>query len=353
MADTKRVLDDYYLGITVLVALAFQVLGFAIAFSLQTDIIQDAWSAVTFALLALLTYGLVGTYYVRQNVVLGFVLVWAIRLGGFQIFRISKMGGDARFDDMRGKLTSLAGFWTAQWVWTWVVSLPVIILNSPAISVPELGGNVPFGTSKDIVGIILWVIGFVVEASADFLKYYWKMGGHKHPKGAIIDLGPWAWSRRPNYFGEILCWLGIYLIAISPATDRPTPLVDSSQSALLASVVSPLFTFIILMFLSGVPTAEKPTQQRAFLSSHGPDAEEQDPLQSYKNQRESDPWLRYKAFRERTSLLIPIPPALYRHLPRAVKRTVLLDWGLYRFDESKDGPKAIKEAREKKERDQS
>ncbi|KAK0557859.1 hypothetical protein OC846_000153 [Tilletia horrida] len=349
---TQYVLDSLYLGITVIVAFAFQIVGFITAFSLQTDIIQDGWSALTFALLAVLTFGMGATFYARQIVVLVFVLLWAIRLGGFQVFRIAKMGGDARFDDMRGKFASLATFWFFQWLWTWIVSLPVIVLNSPAISVygDDGGGNVPFGTSKDIVGIILWVIGFCTEASADFLKYYWKMGGHKHPKGAIIDLGPWAWCRRPNYFGEILVWLGIYLIAISPATDRPTPLTESSQHALLATVVSPIFTFLILMFLSGVPTAEKPTQQRAFLASHGPDAEEQDPLPPYHNQRESDPWLRYKTFRERTSLLIPIPTAIYSRIPRVIKRTILFDWGLYRFDEAKDGPKAIKEAKDKKER---
>ncbi|KAK0558534.1 hypothetical protein OC844_005070 [Tilletia horrida] len=349
-----HVLDRFYLSITLLVALGFQLIGFAIAFSLKTDIVQDGWSALTFAFLALLTFGLGDTHYARQIVVLVFVLLWAIRLGGFQVFRIAKMGGDARFDDMRDKIASLAAFWLIQWLWCWIVSLPVIVLNSPAVSNPaDGGGNVPFGTSKDIVGIILWVFGFYAEASADFLKYYWKMGGHKHPKGAIIDIGIWSWSRRPNYLGEILMWLGIYLLAISPATDRPTLLVPSSRSALLGTVVSPLFTFIILMFLSGIPTAEKPNQQRAFLASHGPDADENDPLQPYHDQRESDPWLRYKAFRERTSLLLPIPPAIYRHIPQVVKRTVLLDWGLYRFDEVKDGPKAIQEARDKKQRNQS
>ncbi|KAE8232771.1 hypothetical protein CF326_g2197 [Tilletia indica] len=346
-----HVLDKYYLAISFLVILAFQVVGFIAAFSLQTDIIQDGWSALTFAFIAALTFGLGGTHYARQIVVLVFVLLWAVRLGGFQVYRIGKMGGDARFDDMRGKIASLAGFWVAQALWVFVVSLPVMVLNSPAISSPsDGGGNVPFGTSKDIVGIILWVIGFLMESSADFSKYYFKMGGHKHPKGAIIDLNVWKYCRRPNYMGEILVWLGIYLLVISPATDRPTPLSGSSRSALLGTVVSPLFTFILLMFLSGIPTAEKPTQQRAFLASHGPDAEDEEPLQPYHDQRESDPWTRYKSFRERTSLLIPIPPSIYRHIPQVVKRTILLDWGMYRFDEAKDGPKAIQEAKEKKER---
>lgn len=49
-------------------------------------------------------------------------MIWAVRLGGFQLFRISKMGGDTRFDDMRGKFLNFAGFWIAQAVWVWTVS---------------------------------------------------------------------------------------------------------------------------------------------------------------------------------------------------------------------------------------
>lgn len=52
-----------------------------------------------------------------------------------------------------------------------MVSLPLIILNSPAISdVPKGGSNPAFGTSRDIAGIVLWVLGLAIEATADVQK---------------------------------------------------------------------------------------------------------------------------------------------------------------------------------------
>ena len=52
-----------------------------------------------------------------------------------------------------------------------MVSLPVIILNSPAVSDPAQGGTNPsFGTAADIVGIILWAVGWLIETVADTQK---------------------------------------------------------------------------------------------------------------------------------------------------------------------------------------
>lgn len=72
---------------------------------------------------------------------------------------------------MRGNFLSFAGFWFFQFIWIWTVSLPTTILNSPAVSQPsEGGGDVSFGTSKDIAGIILWGLGFLCEALSDIQK---------------------------------------------------------------------------------------------------------------------------------------------------------------------------------------
>jgi hypothetical protein len=91
------------------------------------------------------------------------------------------------------------------------------------------------------------------------------------------------------------------------------------------------------LFASGVPTAEKPQARRFYLLSYGPDAREE-----YR-----DAWRHYKAYLNRTSILIPIPPVLYRPLPGIIKKTFLLDFGMYHFDEDKDGAAAIEEERAK------
>lgn len=89
------------------------------------------------------------------------------------------------------------------------------------------------------------------------------------------------------------------------------------------------------MFGSGLPTAEKPTAKRYYLLSYGAHAEDD----------HSNAWRQYKAYLKKTSILIPLPPALYRPLPNIIKRTLLLDFPIYRFDEDKDGVAAREEDR--------
>jgi hypothetical protein len=75
-------------------------------------------------------------------------------------------------------------------------------------------------------------------------------------------------------------------------------------------------TYSVLLFFSGIPTAEKPQARRAYLGGDAGAREE------------------YRAYLDETSILIPLPPALYRPLPKVVKRTILLDFPFYQFDES-------------------
>ena len=102
-------------------------------------------------------------------------------------------------------------------------------------------------------------------------------------------------------------------------------------------------THIRLFFLSGLPTAEKPAAKKYFLSSHNP---ENIPTTFTPSSLipENDTWHNYRSYLSRTSIVIPFPPALYKPLPEVVKGTVFLDFPMYRFDEEKDGRKAIEEA---------
>lgn len=111
-------------------------------------------------------------------------MIWSARLGGFLFFRVLKTGKDGRFDEMRQHFLRFAGFWVFQLFWCWTVSLPLTILNSPKVSDPVGGGgNVKFGTAGDIIGLIMWVIGFGIEALSDQQK--WNFKSSKPPQGAI------------------------------------------------------------------------------------------------------------------------------------------------------------------------
>src|ERR1700722_2666594 len=136
---------------------------------------------------------------------------------------------------------------------------------------------------------------------------------------------------------RIMCWWGIWILCLSPSTNGS--LSSHVKMAQYGAVVSPIFTTLILMFGSGLPTAEKPQAKRFYLMSYGPNARQEDANQ----------WQGYKTFLRRTSILIPTPPAIYEVLPDVIKMTIFLDFPMFRFDEKTDGPAALEEERRKEE----
>jgi len=115
--------------------------------------------------------------------------------------------------------------------WVWTVSLPVTILNSPKVTQFDQPG---FGTGRDIAGIVLWSMGFIMESVSDIQKYRFRTAHGSD--GAVCNVGFFSWTRHPNYFGEIIIQFGkycsfklamsmltvagIFMIAISPAGER-------------------------------------------------------------------------------------------------------------------------------------
>ena len=92
------VLDNYYLAITFLITLVWQVIGFIIAYGLQIDTITDFWSAVNFFALSIITLTFGNQYYGRNIAASVLVMVWAVRLGAWQLFRMIKSESDDRQD---------------------------------------------------------------------------------------------------------------------------------------------------------------------------------------------------------------------------------------------------------------
>ncbi|KAK2002949.1 DUF1295-domain-containing protein [Colletotrichum falcatum] len=200
---TVHVLDDYYLAITALITVAYQLFFFSIAFSFKFDKLTDFAGGTNFVVLAIITLSLSGHAHARQVVASIFIMLWGARLSAFLLFRILKTGKDDRFDDKRDKFFPFLGFWIFQMIWVWTVSLPVTVLNSPSVTrYPQHA----FGTGRDVVGVIFFVVGFVMESVSDAQKYRFRRDNPS--REAICDKGFFKVSRHPNYFGEMLIQFG-------------------------------------------------------------------------------------------------------------------------------------------------
>jgi len=317
------VLDNYYLLITFIITLAYQLFFFAIAFSFKFDKLTDFAGGTNFILVSALTLGLSANRDQARNVVASiFIIAWAARLSGFLLFRILKTGKDDRFDDKRDKFWSFLGFWVFQMVWVWTVSLPVTFLNSPNITQFD---QPRFGTGCDIAGIILFAVGFIMESVSDIQKYRFRTAHGSD--GAVCDVGFFKWTRHPNYFGEIIIQFGIFTIAVSPAAYDYVS--GGAYAALYASIVGPFFLTTLLMFVSGLTLQERPGAKKRYEKGNN--------------------WPAYERYLHRTSILIPFPPQIYEKLPVILKRTIFLEFPIYVFDPAKHADQSKVQSRSAEE----
>ena len=183
-----------------------------------------------------------------RKIVLSFaVLIWATRLGHFLFSRICHEGGiDSRFVEVKKNLFTFGTFWLIQGLWVFLTSFPVQLV----LSLPSAKSEENFPTLLDSIGIAIWVFGFAFEVIADLQKHRWKE--NKITANQFINTGLWKISRHPNYFGEITLWVGVFLVSSGAFT--------SARQYL--SAISPLFTAVLLIFVSGIPLLEKSADKK-------------------------------------------------------------------------------------------
>jgi steroid 5-alpha reductase family enzyme len=121
-----------------------------------------------------------------------------------------------------------------------------------------------------LIGFLIWIFGFAIEVVADAQKSRFRADPMN--KGKFIDTGLWARSRHPNYFGEIVLWIGVAVIAL--------PILRGWQ---WVTLISPVFVTLLLTRISGVPMLEKRADEK------------------WGGQED------YEAYKERTPVLIPRP----------------------------------------------
>lgn len=212
-----------------------QMVFFALASYFKTDKFTDISYGATFSIVAL---SLLVANPAPTLVSLAMALVvaaWGFRLAGYLFYRIMKIKTDKRFDGIRENFFAFLKFWLVQAVAIFIILLPtLIVLLKPELELVPLS----------LLGLAISVFGIVYESIADQQKFKFKSDPQN--AGKVMRTGLWKYSRHPNYFGEILMWVGVFIFAAFYLSGLE-----------FASVISPLFIFVLLRFFSGVPTLEK------------------------------------------------------------------------------------------------
>jgi steroid 5-alpha reductase family enzyme len=167
------------------------------------------------------------------------VTIWGLRLAIHIFIRNRKKAEDYRYEEWRqqwGKyfyIRSYLQIFLLQGLLMLIISMPIILI----MSVKNDGFNI-----INILGILIWFIGFLVESTADkqladFIK-------NPTNKGKIMMDGLWHYSRHPNYFGEVTQWWGLFIMAVT----LPFGTIG---------ILGPLMITFLILKVSGVPLLEK------------------------------------------------------------------------------------------------
>ena len=173
------------------------------SFFYHTEHYFDLTGSISYVAIVLFTFFAVSNLDSRSLLIGVLIIIWAIRLGSFLFLRVKREGKDNRFTVMKTK------FWWFLFTWT-VGGLWVFITMAAGLAALTSAKVVPLGWFA-LVGVSLWLEGFIIEVVADYQKSKFK--SKKENQYKFINQGLCSQSRHPNYFGEITLWMGIAIIA--------------------------------------------------------------------------------------------------------------------------------------------
>lgn len=240
-----------------------QWLVFIPSYIFETEHYFDLTGSLTYVSVTLLAILFTVDISLRDILLALFVWIWAFRLGSFLFIRVKKAGSDGRFDLMKKDFWWFLMTWTIQGLW---VFLTLAMALAAITSESKMAIDV-----FAVIGTLIWIFGFSIEVIADQQKTNFK--DDPANKDSFITVGLWSWSRHPNYFGEMVLWIGIAVIAF--------PVLIGWQ---LVALISPIFVIFLLTRISGI----------TMLESRG-----------YKKWKDDPTYIDYL---ERTSVLVPFPP---------------------------------------------
>lgn len=226
-----------------LVGLIFliQWLVFIPAYVLQTEKFFDLTGSLTYISVVTLAVFLSAGVDARAILLAALVVIWAGRLGSFLFTRVKKAGKDDRFDELKPSFIRFLNVWTVQALWVTFTMAAALVAITTTTRKPLDGFA--------IAGLLIWGFGFAFEVIADLQKSRFR--ANPDNKGKFIQTGLWSRSRHPNYFGEIVLWVGVAVIAL--------PVLQGWQ---WIALISPVFVTLLLTRVSGIPLLEKKAEEK-------------------------------------------------------------------------------------------
>ncbi|MBP6889818.1 MAG: DUF1295 domain-containing protein [Candidatus Moranbacteria bacterium] len=205
----------------------------------RNDVADVAWG-LGFVLLSWVSLLIADSVSFRGLLVCVLVSMWGLRLAWHIYTRNKGKGEDYRYLAWRQEwgvwfyFRSYAQVYLLQGALLFLVVSPILLINKGA-------GEIPFDT-RDLLGVAIWIIGFTFEVVGDaqlarFIK-------NPANKGKLMQSGLWAYTRHPNYFGEVTQWWGLWLVALSVPYG-------------FWGIIGPITITILLLKVSGIPLLEK------------------------------------------------------------------------------------------------
>ena len=218
----------------ILLAFLIHWLFFIPAYLFKTEKFFDLTGSLTY--ISIMVY----VVYTKNNlqeqmgsiILASLVILWAVRLGSFLFLRIKKAGEDKRFREIKTSFARFFLLWTISGMWVSFCSM--CALTAIASNDGVVVNNIFY------IGLVTFLVGLSIEIIADSQKTKFR----KDPKNKdkFINEGLWAKSRHPNYVGEITLWGGVAIMSFS-----------SLEGWQYISLISPIFTYLLLVYVSGVP----------------------------------------------------------------------------------------------------
>jgi steroid 5-alpha reductase family enzyme len=222
------------------VILGLMILLWLLSLALRNSSIVDIFWGTGFVIVAWAAYLLTPDGLLLHRLLLaGLVTVWGLRLSAHILRRNWGKPEDFRYARWREE-SGRSWWWFSffkvfllQGILMWIISAPLI-----AVQVGSLPSRLGL---LDVLGIVVWVIGFFFEAVGDAQLERFKADPAN--QGRLLTSGVWRYTRHPNYFGDAAQWWGYFLIAVAAGA--------------WWTIFSPILMTLLLVRVSGVALLEK------------------------------------------------------------------------------------------------